>query len=950
MLHPKGMHPGAVWRKSDLQVHTPRDPQWTGTKFKGGSEQNESLREAWADEFVQACIDRDLDMVAITDHHDLCAMPYILRAIARLPLDVPKPWVFPGVEVTCNDSAQCLVIFDVHSDSSLWDRLYGGHLLAIMKPSQDAEVAPQAIPCGRDIDDFMSNLASDPHLSIRTVVLPNCGDEGSHKTIIRTGFAPRFRDLAFDGAYTDKGFENLKEITIKRIHGQILEWGTRRRGIIPTGDNRTNTYEQLGSRPCFIKIGEPTAEGLRQVLLADEARLSYAAPDTPNQRVLELHVTSTLCGDDFRLALNDGYTALIGGRGSGKSAVLEYLRFGIGRSTSDTTSNDDQSNQREKNLIADTLGNGSVRVVLERDGVQETWIRNGADSSLITVHIGAEEPEQITIEAAQQRFRARAFSQKQLSTLVGSGALASEQLTGIAAAEAIDKRQTIEQDIVRLKREIATAFQKVVQLWTAEADLVASTGIVNDLERRKDAVKKKLEDSGLSADKQKILDDAPGFKIAQTMFKETKDQIDSDVQNVSALLNKYPSIIVDDWTKAIHFPEVDEFLSKTSATRTSISARINEICSELSALEASRATYETDFTKKLDVFIPSYKEVREQQASMKSQMEESAKLDKELESAEKQDRKNKDSVSQFRNAVIELTSSRYALFAKTSEMKEVLEEAAARVATMSDGSLKATVHLEAVPKQYVEAMSRLCENQRVRDVGSKCEDRVKALLQDENGWHNAVASLMNIYQTRVKAKRTFGTPSGSPQTLAELEKALFSLTSQQAQGIYGSLDDPKILALLTSAPEAFISFEYKDGKKFITFDKASPGQQAAALLHLLLRQEAGTLIIDQPEDDLDNKIIMSIVKLVTTAKRKRQLIFSTHNANFVVNGDADKVIALMPATEDESATESENSARIAVEVDGAIETPAVRVLITDTVEGGKEAFELRSRKYLFSAL
>jgi chromosome segregation protein len=322
MPHPKGMHPGAVWRKADLQVHTPRDPQWDGPKFKGGTPADETAREAWADDFVQACIDRKLEMVSVTDHHDLCAQPYILRAIGRLPLDSPKPWIFPGMEVTCDDSAQCLVIFDVFSDSDLWDRLYGGHLLNIAKPSQSDATAPQAIPCGRNVDDFLANIAEDPHLSQRVVVLPNGGDEGSHKTIIRTGFAPRFRDLAFDGVYADKGFEDLKDITVRRIYGQIQQWGTRRRGIIPTGDNRSKTFEKLGSRPCFIKIGEPTAEGIRQVLLADEARISYTEPAIPTQRILELHVTSTLCGSDFRLSMNDGYTALIGGRGSGKSAIL----------------------------------------------------------------------------------------------------------------------------------------------------------------------------------------------------------------------------------------------------------------------------------------------------------------------------------------------------------------------------------------------------------------------------------------------------------------------------------------------------------------------------------------------------------------------------------------------------------------------------------------------------
>jgi hypothetical protein len=70
-------------------------------------------------------------------------------------------------------------------------------------------------------------------------------------------------------------------------------------------------------------------------------------------------------------------------------------------------------------------------------------------------------------------------------------------------------------------------------------------------------------------------------------------------------------------------------------------------------------------------------------------------------------------------------------------------------------------------------------------------------------------------------------------------------------------------------------------------------RQGSGLLHCwMLGQSAGTLIIDQPEDDLDNRVIMRIVELLRTSKFHGQLIFTTHNANFVVNGDADKIVAL----------------------------------------------------------
>jgi hypothetical protein len=69
----------------------------------------------------------------------------------------------------------------------------------------------------------------------------------------------------------------------------------------------------------------------------------------------------------------------------------------------------------------------------------------------------------------------------------------------------------------------------------------------------------------------------------------------------------------------------------------------------------------------------------------------------------------------------------------------------------------------------------------------------------------------------------------------------------------------------------------------------------------------------------------------------------------VVNGDADKVVALTPGTaEGTQASQSVlGTPRILIDVDGAIETPDVRKTITETVEGGEKAFELRSRKYQF---
>jgi chromosome segregation protein len=138
-------------------------------------------------------------------------------------------------------------------------------------------------------------------------------------------------------------------------------------------------------------------------------------------------------------------------------------------------------------------------------------------------------------------------------------------------------------------------------------------------------------------------------------------------------------------------------------------------------------------------------------------------------------------------------------------------------------------------------------------------------------------------------------------------------------------------------------FQYcsnKDTSEYIEFADASAGQQATALLTVLLNQPGAPLIIDQPEDDVDSKMSPDIVEQIWKAKSRRQLIFSSHNANFVVNGDAELVICC-----DYVRAGDQTGGQITMT--GAIDNMSVRDEITAVTEGGKEAFKLRMEKYGF---
>src|SRR5690606_17270096 len=109
-----------------------------------------------------------------------------------------------------------------------------------------------------------------------------------------------------------------------------------------------------------------------------------------------------------------------------------------------------------------------------------------------------------------------------------------------------------------------------------------------------------------------------------------------------------------------------------------------------------------------------------------------------------------------------------------------------------------------------------------------------------------------------------------------VDALLGELTPQQLNSVFHRIEDASAVELLTATADDFIVFGYRDAGVYVPFGQASPGQQASALLQLLLVQEAGTLIIDQPEDDLDNRVIMDVAKLLQRTKRRRQLLFATH--------------------------------------------------------------------------
>lgn len=189
-----GMDRGAHYVKADLQVHSPRDPQ-----FKARSVSDEDRRQ-YAREFVAACRARGLGAVAITDHHDFAFVPFI-REAATGELDgtgAPLPRnrqlvVFPGLELSLEIPCQALLIFSADFPT---DRLAAVLDKLGIEPTPDGEDRardPTALQFGSFVELY-KRLDETSWLRGQYAVLPNVTDKG-YATLLRSRMQAKYRDM-----------------------------------------------------------------------------------------------------------------------------------------------------------------------------------------------------------------------------------------------------------------------------------------------------------------------------------------------------------------------------------------------------------------------------------------------------------------------------------------------------------------------------------------------------------------------------------------------------------------------------------------------------------------------------------------------------------------------------------------------------------------------------------
>lgn len=929
------MDQGAHFHSCDFQVHTPRDNNWVGE-----CPADEGKRHAYAAEFITACRSKGLEAVAITDHHDIVYFSYIRNAAfsEKGPTGCPVPAekrivVFPGLELTLALPCQAILLFD--PDTSVEDL---NRALASLGITPAAPESPKALPVTRlaidDLDEISRRLKEHQNLKERFILLPNVND-GGEDTLLRAGFFEHYKNMSCVGGYVDGSFSGHGRVQI--VEGKDRAWGNRRIGVIQTSDSRQRDFSTLGVHRTWIKWSVPSTEAIRQACLAPTSRIMYDSPLLPDNLIASVEVSNSKFFGPFSEEFNAQLNTIIGGRGSGKSTILEYIRWALCDQAyvhqEDEGTELPDYERRRASLVGSTLrsSHGNVTINYIRHGVSHL-IRREAETGKVYLRV-ADQPDQETKEEIVQSLaQIQGYSQKQLSHV----SVRSSELVRLLTLPIAQELSTLDTQVHSEASSLKQAFERVeshrllqAQLQSIDLDL-ASKG-----EQLK-ALSEQVRD--LPAEQQKEIAAHPSFVEGERLLSaftssigSVSDTLSSSITSVEKELSELPAT-----GKA-------QPRDQLFAIRNAVAARFKEVIDQLRPLAASVESLRGDIKETVESVTLEMAEHRKKYDAAASEnhvIQESLTSLRTVSDLVAETEKTKDSLVRGIEAVsgaqTQLAESRARWLDAIRKRTDLLDQQAGALTRDSTGELRASIQRG----KNVEGIKTALQD-AIKGAGITTPEKFDKLLGEVASSPNPLAAWLEVGEELIALARVGPLLPIGANLPATPRMTAAGLISSEIKRIASKLKPSSAFDLTLNYPESVPTFEYRtnDGT-YVPFQEASPGQQATALIGLLMSQSAGPLVVDQPEDDLDNSTILKIAERLWNAKEKRQIIFSTHNPNLAVIGDAELVLHC-------AYRQPVQGAKIEVANRGAIDNRTVCEILASVMEGGEEAFILRKEKYGF---
>lgn len=936
------MDKGAHFYKCDFQVHTPRDLNWDGAVPA-----TEDERKVYAGDFIEACRTKGLDAVAITDHHDFVFFPYI-REAARNELDsAGKPVtedkqivVFPGLELSlASPPCQAILILDAQFPDEFLPTVLA--VLAISPaPAMDAkhaQIKKITSDVAKGLKELYEKLNTHSVIKGKFIVLPNVSETGGH-TLLRQGFSDFYKTMPCVGGYVDGHVSQLGDGNTNIINGLDRNYGNKRIAIFQTSDSRSRTHADLGRYATWVKWAEPTAEALRQACLARESRISQTPPFIPPIVITSLHVSNCKFLGPLVLELNPQYNALIGGRGTGKSTILEYLRWGLCDDPARSYADDEDADYKAKrrSLIDKTLVSlgATVQVNFLLNGVQHSVRRNSANGDVM-LKIGESDFSECKESDISSLLPIQSYSQKQLSQI----GVKIEELNRFVRQGIRQELEEIGKRLSSLAGNMRAEYSRVLKKRQLQKRLTDTDTEIRSLDEQVQKLRAGLK--GLKQTDQNVISLQPTFEEAEQFVNRltsATEQIKNSLLQVAfpildtLELKQHELKTLPDRPLIVELAKgVQDLIGNA---RRHFAAALNEV-GKISDPEDILCQKLTLWQQKSTKYEAEYQAAKTKSSAHQTTLSQLTAHENRL----KRIRASKTALTGEFAAMGDPDETYATLRQEWAEVHRFrgkkLEEQCRLLTELSNGAIRATLRIAALTDDAFTRLKSIVTGTNIR--ANKLESLFEHIRETEDPIAEWLAALTELEQLACLPKESVSqlpllrTPilSGAGFTPGDLNRLAAKMTEDSWLDLsLANLEDQPV-------------FEYRSREaEYIPFADASAGQQATALLWALLNQEGPPLIIDQPEDDLDNQVISTVVEQIWEAKPRRQLIFSSHNANLVVNGDAELVICCAYRITGDQSTGF-------IKSQGAIDMKEVRDEITKVMEGGTQAFNLRKEKYGF---
>lgn len=908
--------PGSRWWKFDFHTHTPASLDTRSWQVAIGTE-NEITPEKWLLKYMQA----EIDCVVIADHNTGAWVGKLKTAYSEMQQNQPEGFreltLFPGVELSVNGGIHLIAVFD--TDASARD-------------IEDLLVAVDFQGTQGDSDGVTNKTIKqviEIILQRGGIPIPAHADKDKGLLQCQLGTKRAARDAnTVKAALSVPGLLSVEWCDEASPLPEAVKQEAPRLAKVLGSDCHSFRGSNIpGSAFTWVKMATPPSlEGLRLALMDGgdfslwrSTQGEFQPFNLPQQIITQLIVENArLMGRGHAQTFNFSpyFNCIVGGRGTGKSTAVHALRLAARRNQElDALGENNSSLKSFQSFIK--LGNNKNQTgaLMPETKITLEWLQNGKKTRLHwqpnTNQPQVEEWQngQWQASASQainpQRFPIRIFSQGQIAALAGEG---RQSLLRI-----IDEAAHIDEYKVTLEELKRTYLVQAAQLREMQGRL-ADTAEIN---RRLSEAQAKVQ-TFQQSDHAELFS---AYSKNQHQSREVKRTFNQLTEKSLQLQQLAEELYLDDWPEQYFKDDagivawrtqLDEQVKQAREALFNQFSKLQQLENNAKQEEAYKAwqqgiqTTEQRYTslqsQLAEQGINSQQQHAEQVAlvnSLQAQLKENAKLKADCQAQQQTINTQFERILQQRQAI-------------TEKRIEFLHQ------TLADNE---HVQMQVQPFGYNEAFLE----QQLRELLDIEDGRFADALakRAENG--DLIGGLVQLLISQpqltgvleLKEKLLMKAPELGATFMRYLERKL-----EQAE----FADHIQLWF-----PEDDLQVQYKRAGNWSPIDSGSQGQRSAAMLAFLLAFGEEPIVLDQPEDDLDNQLIYElIVKQIKEKKSHRQLIIVTHNPNIVVNGDAEYVQVM-----------GFENGQCRVQQQGALQQADLRQAVCNVMEGGQEAFANR---------